>query len=95
MIAGTLVLEKHTVQFRVQLNGRVEYIVQNTVNGVSASKEVETSVFGAAVHVALSGRESVAERELELAENAMPVDYNIRLCAETGEAEVAAVRWIG
>ena len=94
MRAGTIVLEEHTIQFRILLSGRVEYIVQNTVNGVSAMKEVKASEFGAAMHAALSGRELVAENELELAEHAMPVDYNIRICVEAGAAEVAAVRWI-
>lgn len=94
MIAGTFVFEDHSIQFRMLMSGRIEYVVENRVNGVSALKEVEASSFGAAMHAALSGRELVAENELILAENAMPVDYNIRFCVDAVEDEVAAVRWI-
>ena len=94
MIAGTFVLKEHIVHFRALMNGRVEYTVENTFNGVSALAEVEASSFGAAMHVALSGRELVAENELVSAEDAMPADYDIRVCADAGAAEVAAVRWI-
>lgn len=94
MIAGTFVVKKHTIQFWVLLNGRVEYLVENFIEGTSAMKEVDMSIFAAAMHVALAGRECVDERTRELAEEAMPLDYNVRLRAETGAKEVAAVRWI-
>lgn len=98
MRAGTIVFEEHAIQFRILMSGRVEYIVENTVSGASALKEVEASAFGAALRALFVGTYALDDRAAELAEEAMPVDYNVRFSGQASPEEltvlVAAVRWI-
>lgn len=98
MKAGTLVFDKHVIQYRVLESGRVEYIVQCTASGASAFLIVERGVFAAALRASFVGTYSLDARAAELAEEAMPVDYNVRFSEQASPEEltvlVAAVRWI-
>ena len=72
MIAGTFVLEEHTIQFRARGDGRVEYTVQDARSGTAATKNVSTSEFSAALHIVLVGDVGADEPMYALAEDAMP-----------------------
>jgi len=99
MIAGTFVFEDQSIQFCALKDGRIEYTVQDALSGVTATRNVSTSEFGAAMHIALNGDEEADEcmyAMYALAEDAMPTAYNVNIPdGEVLEDSVLrALRWI-
>lgn len=98
MIAGTFVFEDHSIHFYASKDGRIEYTVQDTLSGATATTHVDKAEFSAALHIALNGDEDADEGMYALAEEAMPRVYNVHGAAESSmEATKKAVRllrWI-
>lgn len=99
MIAGTFIVEDHSIHFWTLSNGLIMYTVQVTRNGAtSATKSVRSAELSAALYVALNGAENVDEGMLALAEAAMPQMHNVHgaveLATEDVERTVRQLRWI-
>lgn len=99
MIAGTFIVEDHSIHFWTLSNGLVMYTVQVTRNGAtSATKSVGLAEFSAAVHMALLGEEDASECLYEWALIAMPKVKDIHdrseMSPEEAEAAVRNLRWI-
>ena len=102
MIAGTFVFEDQSIQFCTLKDGRIEYTVQDALSGVTATRNVNTSEFGAAMHLALSGNaaligdDNADGRMYALAEDAMPTAYNVNIPDDEvlEDSVLQALRWI-
>ena len=97
MLAGTVVLEDHSIQFW-EKDGRVEYTVQDALSGAMATKNVGMEEFSAAMHVALDGGEDVDACMYALAKEAMPRAHDVHgeaeVSKEAAEKVAGQLRWI-
>ena len=98
MLAGTFVLEDHSIHFRALKDGRIEYTVQDELSGATATKNVDMAEFSAAMYIALNGDEDADEGMYALAEEAMPRAHNVHgeaeLAKENAEKVAGQLRWI-
>jgi hypothetical protein len=98
MIAGTFVLEEHTIQFCALDGGRIEYTVRDGRSGSTATTHVDKAEFSAAMHVALNGDDDVDEGMYALAGEAMPRIHNVHGATEMSrvgaEKAIRRLRWI-
>jgi hypothetical protein len=96
MICGTMVLEDTAIQWRMLDNSLIEYMVQDSLEGHTATVTCTYKQFAAAMALALGGDEIAgADKLYPLAEGAMPTKEHAPVdWADSAENALRAVRWI-